>query len=342
MLYFLNDYSEGGHPKILEALIQSNMEKHVGYGLDQRSRDAKDLIKKLIKKPEADVHLLVAGTQTNTIAISAFLRPYEAVISTNLGHIAVHETGAIEATGHKIIEMESHDGLLKPEQIEQACRSHKGEHMVVPKLVYLSNATEMGTIYTKQKLLAIRKVCDDNGLYLYIDGARLSTALSCRENDLSLEVLADLADAFYIGGTKNGLLFGEALVICNSNLQSHLRYTIKQRGGMLAKGRLLGVQFEALLKDGLYLDIAKHTNAMASRLREGLEGLGYRFVTESPTNLLFLILPNPIHAKLSKVCHYEVEKPYDENHVEARFVTSWATTAEDVDRLIAYMKEYKD
>lgn len=334
MLYFMNDYSEGAHPRIMEALVKTNMDQHVGYGLDAHCDNAKKLIQKRIGKLDADVHLLVAGTQTNTIAISSFLRPYEAVISTNLGHIAVHETGAIEATGHKIIEMPSKDGILKPEDIDKACKSHLDEHMVLPRLVYISNASEMGTIYKKAQLQAIRKKCDEYGLYLYLDGARLATALTCDDNDLTIEDIADLTDAFYIGGTKNGMLFGEALVILNPDLKPYMRHSIKQRGGLLAKGRLLGIQFEEIFKDDLFFEISRHTNEMSSLLRNGLKNLGLGLVTESPTNLSFVVLPNYIHKELSKHCYYEAERPFDENNMEARFVTSWATPKEDVEKLI--------
>jgi threonine aldolase len=341
MLYFMNDYSEGAHPRIIEALTKTNMEQHVGYGLDDHSENAKVQIQKRIGRLDADVHFLVTGTQTNTIAISSFLRPYEAVISTELGHIAVHETGAIEATGHKVIEMPSTDGLLKPEDIDKACNSHVDEHMVVPRLVYISNATEMGSIYTKAELEAIRKKCDEHGLYLYLDGARLANALTCDENDLTVEDIAELTDAFYIGGTKNGILFGEALVITNPELKSHMRYAIKQRGALLAKGRLLGIQFEELFKDDFYFELSKHTNEMSKLLRSGVSQLGYEFVTESSTNLTFIVLPNDDHKELSKHCYYEAEQPYDENNMEARFVTSWATPKEDVEKLIKLLADLK-
>lgn len=339
MLYFMNDYSEGAHPRIIDALTKTNMEQHVGYGLDEHCENAKKLIQKRIGKLDADVHFLAAGTQTNTIAISSFLRPYEAVISTELGHIAVHETGAIEATGHKVIEMESADGLLKAEDIDKACNSHVDEHMVLPRLVYISNASEMGSIYTKAHLESIRKKCDDHGLYLYLDGARLANALTCDDNDLTIEDIAKLTDAFYIGGTKNGILFGEALVITNPELKPYMRYTIKQRGGLLAKGRLLGIQFEELFKDDFYFELSKHTNEMSKLLRNGIKKLGYKFVTESSTNLSFVVLPNHIHKELSKHCYYEAEQPFDENNMEARFVTSWATPKEDVEKLIKLLAD---
>lgn len=341
MLYFMNDYSEGAHPKVLDALVKSNMDQHVGYGMDEITAEAAMRIKKRIGKPDADVHFLVTGTQTNTIAIAHFLRPYEAVIATDLGHISVHETGAIEATGHKIIEMESKDGLFTTEMIEKAILKHADEHWVLPKLVYISNATETGTIYTKAMLEDIRKACDKYGLYLYLDGARLANALTCEDNDMTIEDITNLTDAFTVGGTKNGILFGEALVITNDKLKDHMRFSIKQRGALLAKGRLLGVQFRALFEDDLYFEIAKHTNEMATILKEGILELGYELVTKPSTNLIFTILPNEIHNALSKLCYYEAEHPYDENNMEARFVTSWATPKADVLELLKLLKELK-
>ena len=335
----MNDYSEGAHPRILEAIVKTNSEQHVGYGMDDHCEKASHLIKKRIGRDDVDVHFLVTGTQTNTIAISKFLRPYEAVISTRLGHIAVHEAGSIESTGHKVIEMPSVDGLLRPEQIDEACAAHLDEHMVLPKMVYISDATEMGTIYTKNLLQALRKKCDEHGLYLYLDGARLANALTCKDNDLTIEDIAQLTDAFYIGGTKNGMLFGEALIIVN--LKDYMRYVIKQRGALLAKGRLLGIQFEEMFKDDLYFELSNHTNQMAQLLKDGILELGFSFVTESSTNLIFTVLPNKIHEELSKHCYYEAENPYDENNMEARFVTSWATPREDVEKLLELLKKLK-
>ena len=342
MLYFMNDYSEGAPEKVLEALIKTNREQHVGYGVDDITEEAKMLIKKRINRLDADVHLLVTGTQTNTIAIAHFLRPYEAVIATDLGHISVHETGAIEATGHKIIEMESKDGLLTSAMIEAAILKHADEHWVLPRMVYISNATETGTIYTKSMLEDLRKTCDKHNLYLYLDGARLANALTCADNDMTIEDIAGLTDAFTIGGTKNGILFGEALVITNSRLKEHMRFSIKQRGALLAKGRLLGVQFKALFEDDLYFEMAKHTNEMAILLKKGIIDLGYRLVTVPSTNLIFTILPNTVHSKLSELCYYEAEHPYDANHMEARFVTSWATPKEDVLELLRLLESLKD
>lgn len=342
MLYFMNDYSEGAHEKVLEALMKSNREQHVGYGVDEITLEAAALIQKRIGRPDAAVHFLVSGTQTNTIAIAHFLRPYEAVIATELGHIAVHETGAIEATGHKIIEVPTRDGLLTSDQIEAVMVKHADEHWVLPKMVYISNATETGTIYSKAMLEDLRRTCDQFGLYLYLDGARLANALTCEDNDLTIEEIANLTDAFTIGGTKNGILFGEALVVTNQQLKDHMRFTIKQRGGLLAKGRLLGVQFKALFEEDLYFELAKHTNKMAELLKKGILELGYELVTLPSTNLIFTKLPNEVHEKLSKLCYYEAEHPYDANHMEARFVTSWATPEADVLELLNLLKTLKE
>lgn len=341
MLYFMNDYSEGAHSKVLEALIKTNMDQHVGYGMDAITKEAQELIRQRIGCPDADVHFLVTGTQTNTIAIAHFLRPYEAVIATDLGHISVHETGAIEATGHKIIEMTSPDGLLTPKHIEAAILKHADEHWVLPKMVYISNATELGTLYTRQMLEALRTSCDKYGLYLYLDGARLANALTCEDNDLTLAQIAQLTDAFTLGGTKNGLLFGEALVVTNPELAKHLRFSIKQRGALLAKGRLLGVQFKALFEDDLYFEMAKHTNKMAKLLKEGILSLGFKLIANPSTNLIFVALPNKVHEALSRACYYEAEHPLDDHHMIARFVTSWATPEADVRALLGMLEDLK-
>lgn len=339
MIFLMNDYSEGIHPKILEAMVQSNGEQQVGYGKDEHTKNAQVLIKKFIGREDVDVHLLVAGTQTNKVALAAFLKPYEAVISSNLGHIAVHETGAIEATGHKIIEMPSLDAKLTPRLIQEAVDVHMDEHMVLPKVVYLSNATEMGCVYTKKELEEIRKVCDENELYLYLDGARLAVALTCEKNDMTIYDIARLCDAFYLGGTKNGAMIGEALVICNENLKSHMRYFMKQNGALLAKGRFIGIQFEVLMKDGLFLEIAKYTNQMARNLKEGIRKLGLQFIVESDSNLIFVALPNEVHAQLKEHCHYEIEGKFDEEHIRARFVTSFATPKEDVEKFLVILNK---
>lgn len=338
MIYLKNDYSEGAHPKVLEALVQTNMEQHVGYGEDAHCKAAAELIKKRIGKPEADIHFLVGGTLTNMTAISAFLRPHEAVISSERGHICVHETGAVESTGHKIIHMKNHEAKLKAEQIHETMAFHCDEHMVKPKLVYLTQASELGTIYSKKELQEIRKACDKYGLYLYMDGARLATALTCEKNDLTIEEIAALTDAFYIGGTKNGILFGEALVINKPELKEDFRYHLKRKGGMLAKGRLLGIQFKALFQDDLYFELGKHANQMAAMLDKGLRDMGYEFMVDSPTNQLFPILPNKVYDGIVNKCALEDEAIITPETRAIRLCTSWATPEEDV---LAFLKLVK-
>lgn len=326
MYSFKNDYSEGAHPRILNALLETNMLQTSGYGLDEYCEKAAALIKDRTS-PHADVHFIPGGTQANLIAASAFLKPYEAVVSADTGHVNVHETGAIEAGGHKVICASSPDGKLTPELIDPVIKAHTDEHMVKPKLVYISDSTEIGTVYSKEKLKALSVYCKANGLLLYLDGARLGSALCC--SDLSLETISRLTDAFYIGGTKNGAFLGEALVILNENLKPDFRFHIKQRGAMLAKGRLLGIQFYELFKDDLYFDLARHANTMSKILREALKGEGYRFMSDSPSNQVFPILPNPLIEALSVYYSFEVwSKGKDESCI--RLVTSWATPEEAV------------
>ncbi|WP_295584813.1 low specificity L-threonine aldolase [uncultured Oscillibacter sp.] len=334
MYSFRNDYSEGAHPKVLQALADTNLEQTCGYGLDHHCQEAADLIRKLCAAPDADVHFLVGGTQTNLVAITAFLASYEAVIAVHTGHINTHETGAIEATGHKVCSIRAEDGKLTPALVEAVLREHNGtEHMVSPKMVYVSDSTEIGTIYTKAELQALRDCCDKHGLLLFLDGARLGSALTAPGNDLTLADLAALTDLFYIGGTKNGALFGEALVVTASN--PHFRWHMKQRGAVLAKGRLLGVQFKALLQDNLYFDMARHANEMAFRLRDGMAALGYSFPVASPTNQQFPVLPNTVAKQLEEMGYaFEAQEVVDETHTLVRFVTSWATPAEAVEQFL--------
>jgi threonine aldolase len=334
MIFLRNDYSEGAHPQIFKALSKTNMEQHIGYGEDAHCLNAAKLIKSRIGRDDVDIHFLVGGTQTNFTAISAFLRPHEAVISPSRGHICVHETGAIEACGHKIVAMPTDDAKLQAEQIDEAIEYHADEHFVKPKMVYITNCTELGTIYSKSELQEIRKRCDKYGLYLYLDGARLSSALTAPGNDLTIEDLATLTDAFYIGGTKNGALFGEALVLCNPTLKPDFRYILKQKGGMLAKGRLLGIQFEELFKDNLYYELGQHANDMAALLRNGITSKGYKFLSDSVTNQIFPIFPNEVVEMLEKYVSFESESQVDEAHRCIRFVTSWATPKEDIEKLI--------
>ncbi|AGY74915.1 threonine aldolase family protein [Clostridium autoethanogenum] len=342
MYSFKNDYSEGAHPRILNALVESNMEQTSGYGEDIYTKKAVELLKQKIKRDDAHIHLFVGGTQANLTAISAFLRPHEAAIAANTGHILVHETGAIEATGHKIISIKVSNGKLSPEDIKPALYEHADEHMVKPKLVYISNSTEIGSIYKKSELEKLSKFCKENKLLLYIDGARLGSALCSEENDVGLSDLAKLADAFYIGGTKNGALMGEAMVICNNSLKEDFRFYIKQKGALLAKGRLLGIQFLELFKDDLYFDLAKHANAMADLLRKEISKAGYSFLTHSPSNQIFPILPNRLIEKLGNKYSFTIWQKSDEYNSVIRLVTSWATKESMVLDFINDLKKFTE
>ncbi|AVK48141.1 threonine aldolase [Clostridium sp. MF28] len=330
MYSFKNDYSEGAHSRILNALVETNLEQTDGYGTDQYTERSVNLLKKKIDREDVDIHLLVGGTQVNLTAISAFLRPHQAAIGADTSHINCHETGAIEATGHKVITMKTNDGKLTPNLIQNVVDSHSDEHMVQPKLVYISNSTELGTLYTKAELIDLHDCCKRNKLLLYLDGARLGSALVAEENDLTLADIAKLVDAFYIGGTKNGALFGESLVICNDELKEDFRYFIKQKGGLLAKGRLLGIQFEELFKDDLYFELAKHANKMALMLKGAIVDEEYKFLTESFTNQQFPIFPNNLIEKLSEKYSFNIERVIDSNYTAIRLVTSWATKEEIV------------
>ena len=324
MYRFTNDYSEGAHPSILEAMTATNLEGNFGYGCDPHCEHAAALIRQKIGRPDADVHFFVGGTQTNATCICAFLRPHEAAIAAHSGHICVHETGAVEATGHKCIAMPAAPGgKLTPELVRQAVAAHPDEHMVKPRLVYVSNTTEVGGVYTTAELEALRAVCDELGLLLYLDGARLASALAC--GGASFEDLGRLCDAFYIGGTKNGAIFGEAVRIMNPALKPDFRYILKQHGGMLAKGWLLGVQFEQLMRSGLYEELGEHSTRMARQLAEGLKGLGVEFLFESPSNQIFPILPDEVLAKLEGAFHWEVNATLEGGRSCIRLVCSWAT-----------------
>lgn len=324
MYRFTNDYSEGAHPSILEAMTATNLEGNFGYGCDPHCEHAAALIRQKIARPDADVHFFVGGTQTNATCICAFLRPHEAAIAAHSGHICVHETGAVEATGHKCIAMPAAPGgKLTPELVRQAVAAHPDEHMVKPRLVYVSNTTEVGGVYTTAELEALRAVCDELGLLLYLDGARLASALAC--GGASFEDLGRLCDAFYIGGTKNGAIFGEAVCIMNPALKPDFRYILKQHGGMLAKGWLLGVQFEQLMRSGLYEELGEHSTRMAQQLAEGLKGLGVESLFESPSNQIFPILPDEVLAKLEGAFHWEVNATLEGGRSCIRLVCSWAT-----------------
>ena len=332
------DYACGAHPAVMERLAATNGEATPGYGVDEHCRNAANLLKELCQSPEADVHFLVGGTQTNVTLISTALRPYQGVLSADTGHIAVHETGAVEATGHKVMTIPGVDGKITAQQIKAAIVGHledpTAEHTVQPGMVYISNPTELGTIYTLAELEAIRAVTLEHGLFLFVDGARLGCALGAKENDITLPDLARLSDAFYVGGTKMGALFGEALVLTHPALKRDFRYMIKRHGGMLAKGRLLGVQFEALLENGLYFEIGRHNVSLAMQLKRACQEKGYPMYVDSPTNQQFPILPNSLLKKLEGVCTWSLQAKIDADHTAIRFCTSWATTQEEVDEVI--------
>lgn len=342
MICFNCDYHEGAHPRIMQALMDTNMVQTVGYGEDEYCKEARDKIKEACKCEDAEVHFLVGGTQANTTVIASILRPHQATLCVKEGHINVHETGAIEATGHKVMAIEGKDGKLTADQIREAHKNHwedgAHEHITQPKLVYISNPTELGTIYSKAELEAIRKACDDCNMYLFLDGARLGYGLMSEENDMTLEDVAKNCDVFYIGGTKVGALFGEAVVITNKALQEDFRYIIKQKGGMLAKGRLLGIQFLELFKDGLYFEVSSHAMRLAKMLKEGLAEAGYQFYANSPTNQLFVIVPNEKLKQLDGKFSYEYQSAYDEASSVVRFCTSWATKEENVLALLEEMR----
>lgn len=342
MIRFNCDYSEGAHPVILEKLAQTNLEQMAGYGQDPYSRQAAELIKSLCQTPQAEVHFLCGGTQTNLTVIAAMLRPYQCVIAPDSGHINVHEAGAIEATGHRVLTVPEENGKLTAEQITRVCQAHwqddNPEFAPQPKLVYLSFPTEYGTLYTKKELSDIRRACDENNLYLFIDGARLGYGLAAEGNDVILTDLASCCDAFYIGGTKQGALLGEAVVIVNPKLQKDFRYFMKQRGGILAKGRLLGIQFLGLFENGLYLKLAAHANKMAALIRSACLEAGWKMWYDSPTNQQFPVVPDNVLKELEQEYAFAHFKRLDRSHSAIRICTSWATREADVQQLIADIK----
>jgi threonine aldolase len=322
---FLNDYSEGAHPRVLDRLVATNLQQEAGYGEDSLSLRAADLLRAATGNPDAAVHLVPGGTQANLIALASMLRPYESIIAVDSAHILVHETGAIEATGHKINGVAGHDGKLAPAQVREVVALHSDEHMVLPRAVYISQATESGTLYSKAELTALSATCRELGLYLYLDGARIAHAVTSNASDLTLPQLASLVDMLYFGGTKNGALLGEALVINAPALQDHFRHHLKQRGALLAKGRVMGAQFVALLEDDLYLDLARHANAMATALADGLRSAGVAFLAEPATNLVFPILTLTQIDALRPDYGFHVWARIDDQHAAIRLVASWAT-----------------
>lgn len=324
MYSFANDYSEGACPEVLDALIRDNNTQCAGYGLDQYCALATRKIRKIIDDSDIDVHFLSAGTPCNVVAIS-MLRSHEAVISVESGHINVHETGAVEATGHKIITVKGKNGKITPEEIEQVIASHPDEHMVKPKMVFISDATELGTIYYKDELQKIYDTCRKYDLYLYLDGARLSNALVAIGNDLTLKDICTFTDMFYLGGTKNGAYAGEMMIVSNDALKEDFRYYEKQHCAMLAKGRFLGSQMLALLEDNVYLNNARNANIMAQALAYIFKQLDFKMYIESPTNQIFPIIENRLLEKIQNKYIVTPWGPYDENHTIVRFVCSWAT-----------------
>ncbi len=334
MIRFNCDYSEGAHPRVLEKLAAANLEQTAGYGMDPYCEKAAGLIRELCESPRAAVHFMVGGTPANLTVISAALRPHQGAISADTGHIAGHESGAVEATGHKVLTLPNKDGKITAEQIQELYDDHYSrdnhEHIVQPGLVYLSNPTELGTIYSLSELTAISETCRKNGLYLYLDGARLGYGLCAKGSDLNLPALAKLCDAFYIGGTKQGALFGEALVIRNEELKKDFRYIQKQKGGMLAKGRLLGLQFLALLEDGLYFELSRRADELAAQIHEAFAQKGFAFASGSNTNQQFPILPDAVLQRLGEKFVYADEGSAGEGSRVVRFCTSWATREEDV------------
>ncbi len=340
MYHFKNDYAEGAHPDILQQLIATNLQQQPGYGEDEYSLAAKKIIREKTGNPKASVYFVTGGTQTNLLVISALLQLHEAVISAQSGHIFVHETGAIEALGHRVITVATGNGKLNVAGIEKVLQTYSlRPHMVKPRMVYISNATEIGTIYTKQELEELSAYCKAQHLYLFMDGARMGHALTAENNDLNLADIARLTDVFYIGGTKNGALLGEAIVFNSPDLAPEFDYVLKQKGALLAKGRILGIQFLELFKNDLYFDLARHANRMAMKIAAAVKACGYTFLTDSTTNQIFPILPNALIKKLSEQYLFFEWKEMNEHYTALRLITSWATGETVVDKFIRDLKE---
>ncbi|MBD5475453.1 MAG: low specificity L-threonine aldolase [Lachnospiraceae bacterium] len=341
MLSFANDYSEGAHEKILQKLIDTNMESLPGYGSDRYCDLAKEKIREACRCEDADIHFLTGGTQTNQIVIDSMLAKYEGVIAATTGHVNVHEAGAIEYTGHKVLELPHKDGKLAAAEIGHYMESFYGdvnhEHMVFPGMVYITHPTEYGTLYTKRELSDISAVCTKYHVPLYLDGARLGYGLAGEDTDVTLPDIAEYCDAFYIGGTKVGALCGEAVVFTKRNTPAHFMTLIKQHGALLAKGRLLGIQFDTLFTDDLYLENGRNAIRMAGMLRNAFEEKGYTFYLKTPTNQIFIVLENARLMELREKVIFDFWKKYDENHTVVRFATSWATSEEDVKKLISLL-----
>ena len=337
MIRFNCDYSEGAHPQVLQRLVETNMEQTAGYGEDPHCAHAAELIRSECGRPDADVHFLVGGTQANLTVIAAALRPHQGVIAAQSGHVNVHESGAIEATGHKVLAQPCQDGKLTAEQVRQVVEDHFNdetqEHMVQPKMVYISHPTEVGTLYTKEELEALHQVCRQKGLYLFLDGARLGYGLTAPGTDVTMADVAALCDVFYIGGTKVGALLGEAVVIPNLAIQRDFRYMVKRMGGMLAKGRLLGIQFEVLFEDGLYFQLGRQAVEQARRIRDTFQDCGVEMAFDSPTNQQFPVLTREQREALARKYSFNHWADLEDGRSVVRFCTSWATTPQAVEEL---------
>ena len=337
---FKNDYSEGAHPRILDALIKYNLTQQNGYGLDEYSLNAAKFIRDKCAAPNASVHFVSGGTQANLTVISAFLRPHESVVSAHTGHIFTNESGAIEATGHKIHGVETADGKLRPQDVQNILDAHQNfPHQLKQRLVYISNSTEIGTIYSKKELQELYEFCQNKNLILFMDGARLGHALTAETSDMSLADIAKYTDAFYLGGTKNGALIGEAIVINNPALQDEFGFHLKQKGALLAKGRLLGIQFEELMRDNLYFELADHANRQAMKIKEAFKEIGCDFLAETFTNQIFPVLSAKQIDQLSEKYDFYIWKKIDSERSAIRLITSWSTTDETVAGFINEVKE---
>ncbi len=339
MLYFLSDYTEGAHPRLLQRLQETNLVSQPGYGEDCFCAAAREKIRAACRRPEADVYFLAGGTQTNAVAIASLLHRWEGVIAADSGHIGVHEAGAVEFTGHKVISLPGESGKLSAGTVRSFCEAFYADethdHMPFPGMVYISQPTELGTLYGREELAALHRVSGEYGMRLFVDGARLGYGLMSPACDMDLPELAALCDLFYIGGTKVGALCGEALVFPRGDMPEHFATMVKQQGAMLAKGRLLGVQFEALFTDGLYFEIGRHAIRLAMKLKEGFLRKGYPLFADSPTNQQFPILTAEQLARLRREAAFEIWAPLEDGRTAVRFVTSWATREEDVDALLA-------
>ncbi len=342
ILYFASDYMEAMHPDILKRLNETNMQKSPGYGEDTFSKLAKEKIRTACNCSDAAVYFFVGGTQTNAVAISSSLRSYEGVIAADSGHISVHEAGAVEVRGHKVLTLPGKDGKLSPEEIVSYVDTFNNDgnktHMVFPRMVYISQPTEFGTLYSIEELKKISDICKKNDLLLYADGARLAYALACEENTVSLSDLASLCDIFYIGGTKCGAMMGEALVVPDPALLPNFFTVMKQEGSVLAKGRLLGIQFDTLFTDGLYMNVGKSAIILADKIRSALVSAGYKLYLNSPTNQIFTIIEDEKLEALSKKVSFSFWEKYDDTHTLIRFATNWATRESDVDKLIEVIR----